>query len=138
MTKTQKTFCYEIELNRPMFPRYIFDAMTLTGNFNGHLLSVKDLQDDGHYHGATYQGRDEDEPQESMTLSQMREHYFELFRDSKPDTPECAALSWILGLLYQDWVPGNLGMVDSYVKEFIIALDAFRAHMERIGKFAEE
>ncbi len=139
MATKKKTFNYQIELNQPMYPRFIADCMTLQGNFNGRLLSVTDLQRDDHYHGARYQVRDESEPEhEPMSHAAMITHYAELSDNEKTGQPTQAAYAWILALLHEDWVPGNLGMVDSYVKEFIIVLDAFRAHMERIGHFSEE
>ncbi len=151
-TKKKSNYRYEIELSESMYPRYIADIMAMMGNFAYRLLSVTDLQNDSHVYGARYQVRDENEPEhEPMSHAAMIAHYqalseqngkmIEYYRreeEKSKGEPTQAAYAWILALLQEDWVPGNLGMVDSYVKEFVIALDAFRAHMERIGHFAEE
>ncbi len=52
MNKT-KNYRYVIELDSPMWPRKLADALSC-GGLADQLVSVTDLQNDGHSYGATY------------------------------------------------------------------------------------
>lgn len=45
---------YVITLNAPMWPRKIADELSFTPGLFDHVVSVTDLQNDGHMYGATY------------------------------------------------------------------------------------
>ena len=54
MNKT-KNYRYIIELDTPIWPRKIVDDLSYTPGLFTHLVSVTDLQNDGHIYGATYE-----------------------------------------------------------------------------------
>ena len=48
----KKNYKYVIEVDKPLWPRKLADeAVNALG---GHVISVTDLQNDGHIYGATY------------------------------------------------------------------------------------
>ena len=51
---------YMIEVDSPVWPRKLADELENTLRLAGHVISVTDLQNDGHIYGSTYtleQGR---------------------------------------------------------------------------------
>ena len=59
MNKT-KNYRYVIELDSPLWPRKLADALNC-GGLADQLVSVTDLQNAGHIYGATYRIRAADE-----------------------------------------------------------------------------
>jgi len=109
-------------------------------NLSHSLINITDCQRDDHYHGATYQVREEQEceqEQEHLTPSQMLEHYKTRYQQST-STSEREYLDWILHTLEMDWVPGNMGMLYSYVREFLRVIQEFEARCEQNGSFAKD
>ncbi len=53
MTK-QQNYKYVIELTAPIWPRKLADDLSATHDIFPHLVSVTDLQNDGHSYGGTY------------------------------------------------------------------------------------
>ena len=49
---------YVIELTIPIWPRKLADDLSATRDIFPHLVSVTDLQNDGHSYGATYTVQD--------------------------------------------------------------------------------
>ena len=54
----KKNYKYIIELDMPIWPRKLADELEYMLKLTGHVLSVTDLQNDGHIYGATYAVRD--------------------------------------------------------------------------------
>lgn len=140
--KKKKTFTYQIELSSPMYPRMIADILTGQGNFAHRLLSVTDQQRNDHWQGlkqsATYQVRDESEPEHTpITYAAMLAHYQACYEQAT-STPERDAYAWMLTLLKQEWVDDNMGLLHTYVREFLVTIDTFQAHCEHTGMFAKE
>jgi hypothetical protein len=50
----KENYKYVITLDTPMWPRKLADDLSFAPSVNRHLLSVTDLQNDGHIYGATY------------------------------------------------------------------------------------
>jgi hypothetical protein len=83
------TYKYTVELSEPMYPRFLADCMQMQGNLNRSLLSVTDLQRSDHVYGATYQVRDEQEAEPTMTLRKDPEASVTLqFSEPLPCTTE--------------------------------------------------
>ncbi len=49
-----RNYTYIIELNTAMWPRKLADELMNTPGLSAHLVSVTDVQTDGHSYGATY------------------------------------------------------------------------------------
>ena len=54
-------YTYVITLDTPLWPRKIVDDLSYAPGLFPHLVSVTDLQNDGHIYGDTYRVRNEDE-----------------------------------------------------------------------------
>ena len=54
MTKKQ-TYKYVIETDKPLWPRKLADELSYAPGIFPHLVSVTDLQTDGHIYGDTYE-----------------------------------------------------------------------------------
>ncbi len=50
----KQNYKYVITLTVPMWPRKIADELSFTPGLFAHVVSVTDLQTDGHSYGATY------------------------------------------------------------------------------------
>ena len=50
----KKNYKYIIELDMPIWPRKLADELEYMLKLTGHVISVTDLQNDGHIYGATY------------------------------------------------------------------------------------
>ena len=50
----QRNYKYVIELTAPIWPRKLVDDLSATRDIFPNLVSVTDLQTDGHSYGATY------------------------------------------------------------------------------------
>ena len=48
----QRNYRYVIEVDKPLWPRKLADELEYT--LGGHVISVTDLQNDGHIYGSTY------------------------------------------------------------------------------------
>jgi hypothetical protein len=51
---TKQHYKYIMTLDKPMWPRKIADELSFAPGVFAHLVSVTDLQNDGHIYGATY------------------------------------------------------------------------------------
>lgn len=50
----KKHYKYEITFNRPIYPRHLFDMLTMRKDLRKSLISIKDLQCKEHFYGDTY------------------------------------------------------------------------------------
>ncbi len=60
-----RNYRYVIELESPIWPRKLADELMGVGGISEHLVSVTDLQNDGHIYGTTYTTRSDDDERRS-------------------------------------------------------------------------
>jgi len=58
----KKNYTYVIELDTPVWPRKLVEDLEYKTRVAGHVLSVTDLQNDGHIYGRTYAIGEDGEP----------------------------------------------------------------------------
>jgi hypothetical protein len=66
---TKQHYKYMITLDAPLWPRKLADELSYASGIVAHLVSVTDLQNDGHAYGDTYVAREV----ESSTGEKARE-----------------------------------------------------------------
>ena len=59
MKQNNQHYHYIITLDTPYWPRKLVDELLMRRDFQEHLLSVTDTQNDTHVYGATYTVRNE-------------------------------------------------------------------------------
>lgn len=146
--KKRKTYKYTIELTEPIYPRHLADYLSMQPLFARQLLSVQDMQRADHlYAENNTKGSDtftivpDEAPpmhSDSETSYSWVLGYYAVKRDQAETPAERDAYTWIVTLLKQPWVPGNLERVIQYLHEFVPTLEQFQAYCQMIGEFSEE
>lgn len=140
MSRQPLNYHYTIETTRPLFPRHLAEMLLAQRFMQQHLVGVKDEQNNEHSYGSTYIILDEAQrevPHERMSYREMCEHYHTWDRQDIGDV-ERDALYWMWSLLLRENWDQNMGMLYTYLGEFIDELLKVREHCGNIGAFATE